>query len=72
MGHAWANFEAGRSLVAVAPEPFVDGAHAYAEGSRNIGWTHVLVDHAFYIDFSNVDGCSAILEVVRRGLLLAN
>ena len=38
----------------------------------NIGWTHALVDHASYNGFSIVDGCSAILVVVHRGLLLAN
>ena len=41
-------------------------------GSRNISRTHVLVDHAFYIDFSNVGGCSDILVVVHRGLMIVN
>ena len=69
IGRAGSIFEAGRSFVAVAPEPFVERLCRWLSQHR---LDNVLVGHAFYNDFSNVDGCSAILVVVHRGLLLAN
>ena len=55
------------ALLAVAPQPLVNGAHAHAHRLRHLGRPHALLQHALDQQHSSMNGQSGMLVAVHSG-----